>query len=141
MNENVEKAFEMALKAHKGQVDKAGKAYIMHPVRVASKFKEDDLIIVSLLHDVVEDTDIQLDQIESMFGKEIALAVDGLTRRESESYDDFRSRCSKNELSRRVKIEDLKDNMNLSRLKTVSEKDLSRVEKYKKALNNLMSLM
>ncbi|MBO4529730.1 MAG: HD domain-containing protein [Paludibacteraceae bacterium] len=141
MNENVEKAFEMALKAHKGQVDKAGKAYIMHPVRVASKFKEDDLIIVSLLHDVVEDTDIQLNQIESMFGKEIALAVDGLTRRESESYDDFISRCSKNELSRRVKIEDLKDNMNLSRLKTVSEKDLSRVEKYKKALNNLMSLI
>ena len=122
-------------------MDKAGKAYIMHPVRVASKFKEDDLIIVSLLHDVVEDTDIQLDQIESMFGKEIALAVDGLTRRESESFDDFISRCSKNELSRRVKIEDLKDNMNLSRLKTVSEKDLSRVEKYKKALNNLMSLM
>lgn len=138
MNNSVESAFELALKAHKGQVDKAGKAYIMHPVRVASNFKEDNLIIVSLLHDVVEDTDIQLVQIESLFGKEIALAVDGLTRREDESYDDFISRCSGNELSRRVKIEDLKDNMDLTRLKTVGEKDLARVEKYKKALNYLL---
>ena len=138
MNNSVESAFELALKAHKGQVDKAGKAYIMHPVRVASNFKEDNLIIVSLLHDVVEDTDIQLVQIESLFGKEIALAVDGLTRREDESYDDFISRCSGNELSRCVKIEDLKDNMDLTRLKTVGEKDLARVEKYKKALNDLL---
>lgn len=138
MNNSVESAFELALKAHKGQVDKAGKAYIMHPVRVASNFKEDNLIIVSLLHDVVEDTDIQLVQIESLFGKEIALAVDGLTRRENESYDDFISRCSGNELSRCVKIEDLKDNMDLTRLKTVGEKDLARVEKYKKALNYLL---
>ena len=138
MNDRVETAFELALKAHKGQVDKAGKAYIMHPVRVASKFTEDHLIIVSLLHDVVEDTDIQLDQIEPMFGKEIALAVDGLTRREGESYDDFISRCSGNELSRCVKIEDLKDNMDLTRLKTIGEKDLARVGKYRKALDYLL---
>ena len=138
MNDRVETAFELALKAHKGQVDKAGKAYIMHPVRVASKFTEDHLIIVSLLHDVVEDTDIQLGQIESMFGKEIALAVDGLTRRGGESYDDFISRCSRNVLSRRVKIEDLKDNMDLTRLKTVGEKDLARVGKYRKALDYLL---
>ena len=123
MNNSVETAFELALKAHKGQVDKAGKTYI---------------IIVSLLHDVVEDTDIQLNQIESLFGKEIALAVDGLTKRADESYDDFILRCSKNELSRRVKIEDLKDNMDMTRLKNISEKDLTRVEKYRKALEFLL---
>ncbi|MEE3483461.1 MAG: HD domain-containing protein [Bacteroidales bacterium] len=138
MNNSVETAFELALKAHKGQVDKAGKTYIMHPVRVATKFTEDHLIIVSLLHDVVEDTDIQLNQIESLFGKEIALAVDGLTKRADESYDDFILRCSKNELSRRVKIEDLKDNMDMTRLKNISEKDLARVEKYRKALEFLL---
>lgn len=138
MNNSVETAFELALKAHKWQVDKAGKTYIMHPVRVATKFTEDHLIIVSLLHDVVEDTDIQLNQIESLFGKEIALAVDGLTKRADESYDDFILRCSKNELSRRVKIEDLKDNMDMTRLKNISEKDLARVEKYRKALEFLL---
>lgn len=138
MNNSVETAFELALKAHKGQVDKAGKTYIMPPVRVATKFTEDHLIIVSLLHDVVEDTDIQLNQIESLFGKEIALAVDGLTKRADESYDDFILRCSKNELSRRVKIEDLKDNMDMTRLKNISEKDLARVEKYRKALEFLL---
>lgn len=138
MNNSVETAFELALKVHKGQVDKAGKTYIMHPVRVATKFTEDHLIIVSLLHDVVEDTDIQLNQIESLFGKEIALAVDGLTKKADESYDDFILRCSKNELSRRVKIEDLKDNMDMTRLKNISEKDLARVEKYRKALEFLL---
>ncbi|MBO4806487.1 MAG: HD domain-containing protein [Paludibacteraceae bacterium] len=139
MNNNVETALELALKAHKGQVDKAGKTYIMHPIRVASKFKEDHLIVVALLHDVVEDTDIQLDQIESVFGKEISLAVDGLTRREGETYDEFIVRCSKNRLSRLVKMEDLKDNMDLTRLETICEKDLNRVEKYKKALDYLLS--
>lgn len=138
MNNDIETALELALKTHRGQTDKAGKAYIMHPIRVASEFKEDDLVIVSLLHDVVEDTDVKITEIESLFGKNIALAVDGVTRREGETYDDFIYRCSQNRLSRLVKMADLKDNMDLTRLETVGEKDLARVEKYKKALDYLL---
>ncbi len=119
-----ETALYMAVIAHAGQVRKgSGEPYIVHPIRVAARaimaadgftpvFKE-KLRIIAVLHDVVEDSDVSLDDITVAFGAEVSAAVSLLTRDEGASYPDFihRLACSNNELAIRVKIADLGDNM------------------------------
>ena len=123
----------LAAFAHRGQVDKAGEPYINHPRRVASGFDTEDEITVALLHDVAEDTEITLGPIENIFGSRVAEAVDALTHREDEDYFDYVRRAGQNPVAKAVKLSDLNDNMNLGRLKNVTDKDLKRVEKYRKA--------
>ncbi len=127
------KALEIARKAHKGQLDKAGKDYINHPIKVASAL-EGEAKIVALLHDVVEDTDITLEQIRNYGFNEIVIdALDAVTKREGENYDEFISRIKDNPVAVKVKLADLKDNMDLLRLPELSERDLQRIAKYHKA--------
>lgn len=111
------KALEIAFNAHSGQVDKGGKPYILHPVRVALRCNNEDEKITALLHDVVEDTDITLDFLkENGFGQEVVDAIDCLTKRENEEYPEFIKRISGNRLATAVKINDLTDNMDTERL-------------------------
>ena len=81
---NIERAYKIALDAHEGQVRRSGEPYIIHPLAVAGILVEMGMdsqsVISGLLHDVVEDTDISLDQIRKMFGTEIAFLIDGLTK-------------------------------------------------------------
>jgi GTP diphosphokinase / guanosine-3',5'-bis(diphosphate) 3'-diphosphatase len=81
----IKKAFTMALEAHKDMRRKSGEPYIFHPLAVAQICVEEiglgtTSIIAALLHDVVEDTDIELSDIERMFGKKVAKIIDGLTK-------------------------------------------------------------
>jgi len=133
------KAIILATKAHEGQVDKGGQAYILHPLRVMLSTNNDIERTCAVLHDVVEDTDITLDYFrEQGFTEEIILVVDALTRRKDESYDEFISRIiGTSKLACRVKLADLKDNMDLSRIKNPSEKDYERIDKYSKATQRL----
>ncbi|HHU21004.1 MAG TPA: HD domain-containing protein [Acholeplasma sp.] len=131
------KAYCIAKKAHKGQKDKGGKSYIKHPVYVAKRVKGKDAKIVALLHDTIEDTSITYDYIRLEFGYKIVEAVKVLTKDKSISYEEYITRIKENDLARRVKIEDLKHNMDLRRLKEVTEEDLKRVEKYKHSLEIL----
>ena len=127
------KALTIAMKAHAGQVDKAGEEYINHPLRVAKGFIG-ELRIVALLHDVVEDSDITLDQLrEEGFSDAVISALDAVTKREGELYDEFIGRIKENPMAVQVKLADLKDNMDLSRLPELTERDLQRVVKYHKA--------
>ncbi|TCP32270.1 GTP pyrophosphokinase [Scopulibacillus darangshiensis] len=81
---NVERAYNFAKKAHDGQYRKSGDPYIMHPVEVACILADLEMdpttIISGLLHDVVEDTSVSLDDIREKFGGEVALLVDGVTK-------------------------------------------------------------
>jgi len=122
-----------ATEKHKGQVDKAGVAYIEHPRAVVAGLDGEKEKIVGWLHDVVEDTDTTIDDIRSKFGDEIAEAVDRLTHRKGVPYAEYIAGIRKNELARKVKMSDLLHNMDLSRLSVVTEKDLQRVEKYRMA--------
>ena len=132
------RAIEIANHAHTGQFDKAGMPYIFHPLRVASNFKDEDCQIVAILHDVIEDGGFEYKvDIKDMSECHIFEAVIFLTRGYDESYMDFIKQCKTNEISRKVKIADLKDNMDLSRLKEVTEEDLKRFNKYQKALKFL----
>lgn len=140
MTNFVEKAIKLALKIHTGQVDKAGKPYILHPLRLMLKFSTDDEMITALMHDVVEDGDITLADLENLgFSKNVVSAIDCLTKRDNESYEAFINRINQNSLAKKIKIEDLKDNMDLTRLDSISDKDIARVKKYHKALSILLA--
>lgn len=125
--------------AHAGQVDKAGKSYYLHPLAVSEKVESTDEKIVALLHDVLEDTFVNITTIRNLFGPEIGNAVRAISRMEGEPYDDFIERLSKNELAKRVKMADLEHNMDLSRLPVVTDRDKRRFVKYKKALHFLQT--
>lgn len=135
MRDDVKLAHEIAKRAHKGQVDKAGAPYIVHPETVASFVTKDDEKIVAYLHDVIEDTPCQLRDLENAgFSSEIIKAVDLLTRKTGQSYKQYLKLVKTNELARVVKLADLKHNSDLSRLTHVTENDIKRLKKYQDAI-------
>ena len=134
----LERAAKICLSVHAEQRDKAGKAYFMHPFRVSMNCDTDEEKIVALLHDVVEDGDIDGDfLIRNGFSHSVVDAIISLTRKEEEEYDDFIKRLAFNSLARRVKIKDLEDNLNILRLRNLNENDLVRCNKYLNALDYL----
>ncbi len=131
---DLERAIEIAARAHSDAVDKAGKPYILHPLTLMLQFDDLDAMIVAVLHDTVEDSDLTLDCLKRKgFSDAVVTAVDALTRREDESYQEFISRLRPNPLARRVKLADLEHNMDLRRIESVTSEDLERIEKYHRA--------
>ena len=132
-------ALSIAVKAHTGQKDKGGEAYILHPLRLMMKFESEELKIIAVLHDVVEDSSITIDDLKQYgFNQNILNAIHCLSKREHEKYEDFILRIKSNSLASKVKIEDIKDNINVLRIPTLSDIDLSRVKKYHHALKVLV---
>lgn len=131
-NQNLERAIQIATEAHKGQFDKSGKPYILHPLRVMLRMNTPEQMMAGVLHDVVEDTSWTLTQLrEEGFPEEVVQAVDCLSRRESESYDQFVERLLPHPIARKVKLADLEDNMDIRRLSgSLSDKDVDRVNRY-----------
>lgn len=135
---DLEKAINIAIKAHSGQVDKAGQPYILHPLRVMFRFETEVEMIVAVMHDVIEDSDFTSQDLAKLgFSDAVLKALDCLTKRSNEDYDSFILRVSQNDLARKVKMEDIKDNLNLTRLDNVAAKDLQRLKKYHCALKVL----
>ena len=142
-NLRVRKAFDIAKNAHKGQVDKSHVEYIFHPMTVAFQCSDNDsAVIVALLHDVVEDTDLTFDDLQEKvpLTDEELQALKLLTHDEKTPYFDYVKKIKSNELAAKVKLADLKHNSDLSRIpeKLRTEKDFKRVEKYKTAIKILV---
>lgn len=134
----LEKAIAIAVEAHRGQKDKAGAPHILHPLRMMGRMETAQEKIVAVLHDVVEDTLWTLERLKREgFPDEILRALDGLTKREAESYEEFVQRSGGNFIARQVKIADLEDNMDLRRLETLTNKDFARLRKYHRAWKQL----
>ena len=129
-----------AARWHEGQRDKAGKPYVTHPERVAGRLSAPEEQVVAWLHDTVEDTGLTLREIENAFGPETAAAVDAISRRPGEDWEDYLRRVKQNEVARKVKISDLIDNSNLSRIPAVTLRDVDRQLKYNQALRYLMDM-
>lgn len=128
-------ALAIAKKAHAGQVDKAGVDYIQHPLYVASQVNTEQEKAVALLHDVIEDSDITAaDLFVSGLSNEVVTAVQILTKKKGQSYQEYLGKVKSNNLARVVKLADLKHNSDLSRLKSVTNTDYERVKKYKNAI-------
>lgn len=133
----LDKALFLADKYHYGQVDKAGIPYIEHPKFVSSCVNTLEEKIVALLHDILEDTNIDLKILEDNFSNDIVNAIKTMTHKNEESYFEYIERIKLNPIAKQVKIADLNHNMDLSRLKKITPNDLERVEKYNKALEIL----
>ncbi|HED37191.1 MAG TPA: GTP pyrophosphokinase [Ignavibacteria bacterium] len=135
----LESAVLIAIKAHQNQIDKGGLPYILHPLRIMIKMQTDEEMIVAMLHDVVEDSKISLKDISKYeFDKKIMSALKVLTYSTDQNYEDYIKKISKNKLASKIKIADLKDNLNLNRLPYLNKKDLERINKYHKALKYLL---
>jgi (p)ppGpp synthase/HD superfamily hydrolase len=130
----LERAILIAAQAHLGQRDKGGAPYILHPLRMMMRMESEDAMMAAVLHDVVEDSDWTLEQLRAEgFSEDVLQAVDCLTRRDDESYDEFVARAQANAIARRVKIADLEDNMNVKRIGEMTPKDLARIKEYHRA--------
>lgn len=135
---NLTKAIEIACTAHMNQVDKAGQPYILHPLRLMMKFNTDEERIVAVLHDVVEDSDFTLDDLRRAgFTDSVVDAVNCVSKQGNEPYADFITRISLNELATKIKIQDIKDNLDVTRLESITDVDLQRIAKYHKAIKTL----
>ncbi len=129
----LEKAIEIAVEAHRGQIDKAGKIYILHPIRVMLRGKNETEQIIGILHDVVEDTPVTIDMLRlEGFTEDVLAALDCLTKRDGEEYGDFIDRVITNPLATQVKLYDLEDNLNRDRIPYPTERDERRFAKYEK---------
>ncbi|HSL29753.1 MAG TPA: hypothetical protein VK900_11175 [Anaerolineales bacterium] len=127
----IETSLRIALQAYAGKTDKAGREYILHPLRVMAKMKTDLERSAALLHDVLEDSEITAeDLLEDGIPAEVVEAVKFLTKKEGEDYLDFIARAKTNRLARRVKIADIEDNIDVLRLSSLSENDLQRIRRY-----------
>lgn len=138
LNQLLALAIKVATKAHEGQVDKGGNPYILHPQAVASSLDSTENKIVAYLHDIVEDTDITLDDLEKMgFTYRIVNSIRILTKSKDISYDDYLKSVKKDSNAWHVKMADIKHNMDISRISEPTAKDYARLEKYKRALEFL----
>jgi (p)ppGpp synthase/HD superfamily hydrolase len=131
----LEHAIALAVEAHQGQVDKAGQPYILHPLRVMFRLETELERIVGVLHDVVEDSEVTFADLRRMgYAEEVMAALDGVTRREDESYEEFVERSLAHPVSRRVKRADLEDNMDIRRcLPELTKQDFERLKRYRRA--------
>ncbi len=129
----LEKAIEIAVHAHKGQIDKAGKLYILHPMRVMLRGQDEAEQIIGILHDVIEDTSVTLNDLKNEgFSKEILDALSCITKQKGEPYEHFIERVLTNPLAAQVKLYDIEDNMDRDRIPNPTKHDMERYEKYAK---------
>ena len=137
-SELLDKAAKICIENHYGQRDKMNCAYFQHPMRVAMRCETDDEKMVALLHDTIEDTEVTIDYLlDEGFPKYITDAILAVTRQPNESYEEFIKRAKKNGIGRMVKIHDLEDNLDTTRLNEVSPEMAVRFSKYLKALRYL----
>lgn len=131
-------AIAIASCVHESQKDKGGNAYILHPMRIMMRLRTDDeeLMQIAILHDVVEDSKGEW-TIDRLWGEGFSARVCGalelLTHDHNDSYEEYIKKISTNKDALRVKLEDLRDNSDITRLKGVRQKDFERVIKYNKA--------
>lgn len=135
---NLFRALLIMVDAHEGQTDKSGKSYISHPLRVASNFEDERYQIVAILHDVLEDSDkYTIDDFNFLDDDQIK-AIKLLTHDKNDDYMTYVEKLSADDMARAIKLKDLEDNMDLSRLDSITSEDENRFKKYKKAKDFLL---
>jgi (p)ppGpp synthase/HD superfamily hydrolase len=138
----LEDAIALAVEAHRGQKEKAGQPYILHVLRVMFRLDTEQEQMAGVLHDLVEDTPYTLDDLRRLgYPESVVVAIDCLTRRKDESYEEFVERASAHPIARRVKLADLEDNMDIRRLSAVTERDRERLNRYIRARTRIRELI
>ena len=136
----LDKAIQIAVSAHVGQVDKAGQPYILHPLRVMFSVETPHERLAAVLHDVVEDTEITIDDLaDEGFPTEVLDAIQALTKLKGESRLDAAMRAVRNPIARKVKLADLADNMDMSRIPHPTASDHARLREYENVRKILLN--
>lgn len=136
----LERAIAIAAAAHTGQTDKGGQPYILHPLRVMMRCTTADEQMAAVLHDVVEDSDVTLADLEQEgFPRSVVEAVEALTKRPGETRIQAAHRAAAHPVARAVKLADNADNTDLTRIQNPTQKDLERMEDYKKVREILLA--
>ena len=135
---NLGKAVSIAARAHEKQTDKGGHTYILHPIRLMQRLRtqDEELMSIAILHDSIEDSSgkVTLDLLRAEgFSERVVHALTLLTHDKSVPYEEYIAAISGNTDATLVKIEDLRDNSDITRLKGLREKDIERLQKYHKA--------
>lgn len=135
----LEKAINLSVEKHRGQIDKGGMPYILHPLYVMTKVDTENEKIVAVLHDIIEDTDVTFNYLRSNgFSDEVLNALECLTRKNEEDYFCYIERIKTNRIAVKVKLADLEHNMDLRRIKNLTDEDIIRsIKKYKRAWDEL----
>lgn len=138
LEEQLEEAIKLASIKYYGQVDKANKPYILHLLYVMNNVSDLNVKIVGILHDILEDTDItRNDLLNYGFSEDIVISVEVLTKSKNQKYMEYIENIKSNNIARKVKLIDLKHNMDLTRLSEISDEDLKRTMKYFEAYEKL----
>lgn len=138
------RAIQFAAYHHLDQLDKGGRAYILHPIRIMMRLRTNDeeLMAIAILHDVVEDCSVTYDDLREIgMTERVIQGVMALTKLPGESYKQFIDRLAGNRDALLVKQEDLRDNSDLTRLKGISEKDVARMQKYMQAFQSIEQML
>lgn len=137
------KAMQIAYEAHHGQVDLGDMPYILHPVHLAEQMEDEISCAAALLHDVVEDTSVTMEQLRQLFPKEVTEVVALLTHREDEDYYDYVRRIKDHPVAKKIKLADLDHNSDRNRwtaAKIPEDKQQRLKIKYEKARSILLEL-
>ncbi len=137
----LERAIAVALQAHQGQTDRYGAPYILHPLHVMLQMDDETEMMAAVLHDVLEDSALTLETLrDEGLPAEVLEAVRLLTHdAEQSSYEEYVRGLQKNPIALKVKLADLRHNMDIRRLRRVEERDAARLEKYRRAWEILTS--
>ncbi len=144
MKSMLAQAIKIAVDAHNGQFDKGGNAYILHPLKVMHYLKSDDeeLQAIAVLHDVIEDSDITYSDLsENGMTERVVSALRLLTKVRGQTHEEYLSGICSSKDAVKVKLADLRHNSDIRRLKSVTEKDIRRVEKYHKMYLQIKSCL
>lgn len=134
----LEDAILLAVQAHKGKTDRYGAPFILHPLRVMLRLESDTEKTVGVLHDIVEKTPLTLETLRaSGYSEEVLQALDGVTRRSDETYEEFVKRSAADPLAKRVKVADLEDNIDTHRMSELSPQDAQRLDRQLRAWRKL----
>ena len=127
----IETSLQIALRAYAGKTDKAGREYILHPLRVMAKMNTDLERSAALLHDVLEDSDLTAGELLAEgIPAEVVEAIQYLSKNEGEDYQNFVARAKRNKIAAKVKLADIEDNIDVLRLSSLNESDFARIKKY-----------
>lgn len=132
-------ALNLCFEVHKNQKDKSGLPYVFHPFHLAEQMDDEKSVIVALLHDVVEDSDMTFKELEDMgFDDDIIDALKLMTHEKDVDYFEYISKIKSNPIATKVKLADLRHNSDSTRLEKLTERDIQRENKYKKAIDMLL---
>ncbi len=140
MSQYLHKAITIACNAHQGQSSINGEPYILHPLRLLIKAKSNEEKIIAALHDVIEKSSISLADLKNQgFDQNIIGSIDSLSRRRSESYVDYIARLMKNNISVKIKLLDLADNIKIHSENNDNGIYDAKINQYKNALKQIRS--